>query len=123
MSAVQLLPGGGARYSSETFTTAGIGADEIDCSFCSELAVQQIITGTTAGGTFQLEERLSTANGWAQLGSAIAVGSNGALTKFNATQRPFGHIRIDTTNVTGLDANDTIKFTLQGGRVAGGSIF
>jgi hypothetical protein len=123
MGAVQLLPGGGARYTSEAFTSAKIGADEIDCSFCSELAVQQIVTGTTVGGNFQLEERLSGLDGWAQLGSAIAVGTTGTLTKFNATQRPFGHVRIDTTNVTGLDTNDTLQFRLQGGRVAGGSIF
>lgn len=120
--AVMLLPGGGARYVSEQFLAPAIGADEIDCSFCSELAVQQIVTGVPAG-TYILEERLTGLGGWNQLGSQMTIGTDGTINKFNLNQRPFGHVRLNTSGVTGLDANDTIQFRLQGGRVAGGSIF
>lgn len=122
MGAVMLLPGGGARYTSEAFAAAGVGADEIDCSFCSELAVQQVIVGSPAG-SYQLEERLTGSGGWAQLGSQIPVSVDGTITKFNLSQRPFGHIRINGSSITGLSANVTAQFILQGGRVAGGSIF
>lgn len=122
---IELLPGGGGRYISEVFSSNGIGADEIDCQMCSELAIQQVATGSAAGGSFHLEERLTGIPNlpWTPLGSAVAIGPNGVVNKFNLTLRPFGHIRLNMSGVTGLDANNTVQLILQGGRVAGGSVF
>lgn len=121
---VELLPGGGGRYISEVFGSAGIGLDEIDTQECSELAIQQLTTGS-AGGSFQIEERLTALPGlgWSPLGAALAIGPAGAVNKFNMTVRPFSHIRLNLSGVTGLNATNTVQLILQGGRVAGGAVF
>lgn len=122
---VELLPGGGGRYISEVFSSAGIGLDEIDTQECSELAIQQLATGSAPGGSFQIEERLTALPGlgWSPLGSALAIGPANAVNKFNMTVRPFSHIRLNMSGVSGLDANNTVQLILQGGRVAGGAVF
>ncbi len=121
MGAVMLLPGGGGRYLSEIFATAITGADEIDCSACSELAIQQIIVGSPSG-TYQVEERLGGTGAWAPLGIGQNISADGTINKFNSASRPFSHIRFNFSTAT-VDSSDTVQLKLQGGRVAGGSIF
>lgn len=117
MSAVLLIPGSGGRYTSENFTSAAVGADTIDCRRCTGLILQTVITGTTVGGTFQLEEQL-TGSDWAPLGSPVVAVAG--ITKFEEANRPFGKVRIDTLLATGQDASNYFTVSMEGQAIGSG---
>lgn len=117
MSAVVLIPGRGGRYTSEAFTSAVTGADTIDCSRCTGFAIQQTLVGSPAG-TFILEETIDGTN-WASLGSNVTVG-NGTITKYEASNRPFGIVRINAASVTGLSASVTLTVNMVGSAIGSG---
>lgn len=117
MSAVLLIPGAGGRYTSENFTSTSTGADTIDCRRCTGLILQVAITGTTAGGTFQLQELL-TGSTYADLGSPIVVAAG--ITKLEAANRPFGKVIINPANATGQDASNYFTVSMEGQAIGSG---
>ncbi len=103
MANIQLLPGFGSRYTSESFaSTDTVGADIIDTSCCAQFAIQVVKNvGTTPVGTVQIQESLDGVN-WANLGLplSIAAADSGSITRFSITNGPYGLIRIDATAIT-----------------------
>jgi hypothetical protein len=108
MAAKLLLPGYGGVYTSEEFTSSStIGADTIDVSPCRGFLVQ--ISMVSGAGDIQLEQTANLSD-WADLGSAISVAADGAVTRFEDTDGPFGLLRIDATGITA----GTVVVTLVG---------
>jgi hypothetical protein len=108
MAAKLLLPGYGGAYTSEEFTASStIGADTIDVSPCRGFLAQ--ISMVSGAGDIQLEQTANLSD-WADLGTAISVGTDGAVTRFEDTDGPFGLLRIDATGITA----GTVVVTLVG---------
>jgi hypothetical protein len=115
MAAIQLMPGGGNRYSSEVLTAVPAGnamADELIVDQNSDLAFQQICAGGP-GGTFQPQVRLSSSMSWMNYGTTVTVG-DGIEVFFRTTDRPFSRLRFQVANITGLGATVTFQLLVQG---------
>jgi hypothetical protein len=113
MSAILLIPGPGGKYTSEAISSATTGADTLGCTRCSGLDVQQILVGASSlGGNFQLEETVDGTN-YVILGSTVNIADH-QITKYEAASRPFGRIRINAANVTGLDSTHTLQLQILG---------
>jgi len=97
MAAKLLLPGLGGIYTSESFTSTTTGADTIDMSRCDSFAV---VCAGTGGGSIQVEQSFDMTT-WASLGSAITLTSTGPTTLFDASDGPFGVIRLSPTVTAG----------------------
>lgn len=114
MAAKLILPGFGGA-----FTTVAVGSTDaiiqeagsdltLDMSHCTHFAIQVQSTAGTPVGTVQLTQTFSGVS-QSNLGTTINVATDVA-TLFDATDGPFGQIRIDATAITG----GSVKFTIVG---------
>ena len=108
-----LLPGFGSQYVSETFTSTAVGADTIDCSRCSSLAILCNIPAGAPTGTFAIEQTFNNGSNWAPLVANASV-QDGGVTLLGPTNGPFGVIRINPGNVGSISASNTVKVTITG---------
>lgn len=96
MAKVQLLPGFGSKYTSETIAGAAspgtIGADEIDVSRCAQFAIQVLSVANAASSVLQVEQSFDGAN-WATLGTTM-LKTLGNIMRFGAFSGPYGKIRL-----------------------------
>jgi len=100
MADVQLLPGYGARYKSETIIGSPgmdvVGADTIDTSRCAQFAVQVVSVNTNPVGTFKVQQSFDDVN-WADLTDATTP-VEGAVLRYAAFSGPYGKIRFLVTD-------------------------
>lgn len=99
-----LLPGYGGMFTSVSVGSTDtviqeFGGDlNIDLSLCDNFAIQVTSTAQTPAGTIQLEQTFNNST-WASLGSTVNVATD-AVALFDATDGPFGKIRINATGIT-----------------------
>jgi hypothetical protein len=91
----------GGRYTTETFNAAStIGLDTIDMSRCASFAIQMDTVGTTVNaGSVDIEQSFNGTD-WATLYSALGVTTDGTILAFDATDGPFGLLRVNATAIT-----------------------
>lgn len=95
MANIQLLPGYGAMYTSESIVGAAsgtAGADVIDTSRCEQFAVQVEAVTTPGSSTLQVQQTFDGTH-WADLGSAMVIAA-GNIIRFSSTGGPYGKIRL-----------------------------
>ncbi len=120
MAAYLLLPGLGGS-AQQLLTGTSVTGDTFGMERCSAFDLEQsVFNGSGHGGSFIVQERISSTGAWNTLGSAITVSSTNTIAKFEATTRQFGTIRINPASTSGLSAANNIVLTLVGYRQPSG---
>ena len=100
MAFLTLTPGHGGSYSSESFSSSSTtGADTIDCSNMSQLAIQIASSGAPAGNVDILHSFEGGSGQFVVLLADVPV-TDGTVVRFTEADGPFGTLKIDATDVT-----------------------